>query len=478
MAKPPRSRSAALTGHLVLSTLHTNDAAGAVARILDMGAEPYLVASSLIGSVAQRLVRLNCPACKRQEEPDPDAIREVGLSAEERAHAAFMRGAKCEECGFTGYRGRAGVFELLTVDDEVRRMITQRASAIEIKRHALANQGMRTLIADGRDKVVRGLTPSTRCSVSASATAVVGSNREPRAKMGKMVGYRYIAVDSAGREVRGHVEAPDASEALSRVRELGHLPVEVQAVARKEAAGGRGAGAQGRSGRITRSEVTAFTRQLSDLTGAGLPIDRALSVLIEQSDNAALASMLVEVQREIRGGRSLSETLAAYPRHFSPMYTNMLRAGEMSGQLPEVATRLAEFLEREQERRSQIVSAMVYPLLLLGVAVLSVVFLLAFVVPRLSGVFDDLGADMPLPTVVLLATTGLIGRYWWILLGGLAGAWVFGKGFAATEAGRRQIDALALRLPVVGRITTRVVISRFARALGTLLGGGAHPRRA
>jgi type II secretion system protein F len=290
--------------------------------------------------------------------------------------------------------------------------------------------------------------------------------------MGKMVGYRYIAVDSAGREVRGHVEAPDASEALSRVRELGHLPVEVQAVARKEAAGGRGAGAQGRSGRITRSEVTAFTRQLSDLTGAGLPIDRALSVLIEQSDNAALASMLVEVQREIRGGRSLSETLAAYPRHFSPMYTNMLRAGEMSGQLPEVATRLAEFLEREQERRSQIVSAMVYPLLLLGVAVLSVVFLLAFVVPRLSGVFDDLGADMPLPTVVLLATTGLIGRYWWILLGGLAGAWVFGKGFAATEAGRRQIDALALRLPVVGRITTRVVISRFARALGTLLGGG------
>lgn len=149
---------AALTGHLVLSTLHTNDAAGAVARILDMGAEPYLVASSLIGSVAQRLVRLNCPACKRQEEPDPDAIREVGLSAEERAHAAFMRGAKCEECGFTGYRGRAGVFELLTVDDEVRRMITQRASAIEIKRHALANQGMRTLIADGRDKVVRGLT--------------------------------------------------------------------------------------------------------------------------------------------------------------------------------------------------------------------------------------------------------------------------------------------------------------------------------
>ncbi len=296
--------------------------------------------------------------------------------------------------------------------------------------------------------------------------------REPRAKIGKMVGYRYIAVDHAGREVRGQIEARDASEALSRVRELGHLPVEVQAVARKGAAGSRSAGAPAKPGRISRSEVTAFTRQLSDLTGAGLPIDRALSVLIEQSDNAALASVLGDVQREIRSGRSLSEALAAYPRYFSPMYTNMLRAGEVSGQLPEVATRLAEFLEREQERRSQIVSAMVYPSLLLGVAVLSVVFLLAFVVPRLSGVFEDLGADMPLPTVVLLATTGLIARYWWILLGGIAGVWVFGKGFAATEAGRRQIDALALRLPVAGRITSRVVISRFARALGTLLGGG------
>ena len=238
------SRSTRLTGHLVLSTLHTNAAAGAVARILDMGAEPYLVASSLIGSVAQRLVRLNCPACKRQEEPDPDAIREVGLSAEERAHAAFMRGAKCEECGFTGYRGRAGVFELLTVDDEVRRMITQRASAIEIKRHALANKGMRTLIADGRDKVVRGLTTIDEVLQSASATSCEwASNREPRAKMGKMVGYRYIAVDSAGREVRGHVEAGCLGGA-SRVRELAS-PGGVFRRSRARRRRWQGAGAQG-----------------------------------------------------------------------------------------------------------------------------------------------------------------------------------------------------------------------------------------
>ena len=149
---------AALTGHLVLSALHTNDAAGAISRLLDMGAEPYLVASSLIGTVAQRLVRMNCPACKQPTPPDPEALSEVGITPEEAAGGLFLRGRKCEECGFTGHRGRGGVFEILTVDDQIRQMIIARASATDIKRHALANQDMRTLISDGRDKILRGLT--------------------------------------------------------------------------------------------------------------------------------------------------------------------------------------------------------------------------------------------------------------------------------------------------------------------------------
>jgi type II secretion system protein E len=149
---------AALTGHLVFSTLHTNDAAGAVTRLLDMGAEPYLVASSLIGSVAQRLVRLNCPDCRQPDTPSADALREVGITPQEAAAGTILRGQKCDKCGFTGYRGRAGVFELLTVDDEVRRMIVGRTSATDIKRYALAHQEMKTLIADGREKVLNGVT--------------------------------------------------------------------------------------------------------------------------------------------------------------------------------------------------------------------------------------------------------------------------------------------------------------------------------
>ena len=284
-----------------------------------------------------------------------------------------------------------------------------------------------------------------------------------------MPDFRYIAIDGAGKETHGVVPAADEAEALAHVRDLGHLPVRVEPAGHAAAAPAAQAAPRGR---ISAGDITTFTRQISDLVGAALPIDRALTVVIEQSENAGLAHLLIGVQAEIRGGRALSEALAMHSRQFSPMYTNMLCAGEASGQLSEVATRLAYFLEKEQTRRSQLVSAMVYPTLLLGVAVTAVAFLLTFVVPRLSGVFEDLGAELPLPTVMLLAITGIVGRYWWAMLAVAAAGWLGAKGFAATEAGRRQIDGVLLRLPVIGRITSRVVIGRFSRALGTLLGGG------
>ncbi len=148
--------NAALTGHLVFSTLHTNDAPGAITRLLDMGAEAYLVASSLIGSVAQRLVRRICPRCKEPVEVKPELLHAIGLTPEE-ARGKTFKGRGCEECDRTGYRGRMGVFELLRIDDEIRRMIVERTSSTVIKQYAVS-KGMKTLLADGRDKVLQGLT--------------------------------------------------------------------------------------------------------------------------------------------------------------------------------------------------------------------------------------------------------------------------------------------------------------------------------
>jgi type II secretion system protein E len=150
---------AALTGHLVFSTLHTNDAPSAITRLLDMGVEPYLAASSIVGVLAQRLVRVNCKSCSKPHQESDDALLALGLRPEEyRIEYPFMKGEGCDKCGGTGFRGRRGVFELLAVDDEVRRMTVEREPASHIRAHALKNQGMRTLLGDGRLAVLEGAT--------------------------------------------------------------------------------------------------------------------------------------------------------------------------------------------------------------------------------------------------------------------------------------------------------------------------------
>lgn len=149
---------AALTGHLVFSTLHTNDAAGAISRLLDMGAEPYLVASSLIGSIAQRLVRVICPRCKTPITESPVEMNQVGISPEMLNGGSVYTGAGCHECRGVGFRGRSGLFEMLTVDDTVRQMIVNRAPSSDIRHHAQRVQGMRTLLQDGRRRVLAGDT--------------------------------------------------------------------------------------------------------------------------------------------------------------------------------------------------------------------------------------------------------------------------------------------------------------------------------
>lgn len=149
---------AALTGHLVFSTLHTNDAPGAVTRLLDMGVEPYLAASSLIGVVAQRLVRRNCPNCSAPFDFGEDALKSIGVNPADPAAAKTMKGMGCDKCGGSGFKGRQGVFELLMVDEAVRHMTVERASASVIRDHAIKNQQMRTLLGDGRIAVLQGRT--------------------------------------------------------------------------------------------------------------------------------------------------------------------------------------------------------------------------------------------------------------------------------------------------------------------------------
>ncbi|MCC7434958.1 MAG: Flp pilus assembly complex ATPase component TadA [Methanoregulaceae archaeon] len=149
---------AALTGHLVFSTLHTNDSAGAITRLLDMGVEPFLAASSIVGVVAQRLLRRNCPFCSQPAEYDADALRAVGITPEEAATANFREGKGCDKCGGSGYKGRQGIYELLVIDDHIRHMTVERESAGAIKQYGIESCHLRTLIGDGKLNVLNGKT--------------------------------------------------------------------------------------------------------------------------------------------------------------------------------------------------------------------------------------------------------------------------------------------------------------------------------
>ena len=149
---------AALTGHLVFSTLHTNDAAGAVSRLLDMGAEPFLVASSLIGTIAQRLVRMNCTRCRQPYEEKPEVLEEIHIDPAMLKREPLMRGVGCPECRGTGFKGRSGIYEMIAVDESIRRMITAREPATHIKQYAQKEQGMVSMLMDGREKVLQGAT--------------------------------------------------------------------------------------------------------------------------------------------------------------------------------------------------------------------------------------------------------------------------------------------------------------------------------
>jgi type II secretory ATPase GspE/PulE/Tfp pilus assembly ATPase PilB-like protein len=149
---------AALTGHLVFSTLHTNDSAGAVTRLLDMGVEPYLVASSLVGVVAQRLVRKSCPACSEPVKVSADVLKPLGITEEDLKHHQILRGQGCDKCQGSGYKGRQGLYELFFVDETIRRMTVDRRSANDMKQHAIDNQDMRTLLVNGRLLALTGKT--------------------------------------------------------------------------------------------------------------------------------------------------------------------------------------------------------------------------------------------------------------------------------------------------------------------------------
>lgn len=282
-----------------------------------------------------------------------------------------------------------------------------------------------------------------------------------------MTSFSYVALEPSGKKKTGVIDAADRDAAIAAVLADGKYVVEIK----EQKAAAPAPTSIGRR-KITRSDLALFTRRMADLAAAGLPLDRVLQVVAEQSESPQLAEISLQALEDVRGGLPVSQALAKFPKQFPPVYTETLKAGEASGQFPEVASRLADFQEKEVTRRSQITAALVYPGVLAFMALFVIVFMLTFVVPRLSGVFDDLGSDLPVTTQVLLASTSFLTKNYIAILIGIGAAVLLYRGWVATEAGSLARDRFLLRIPVVGKLLTKAVISRYARVLGTLLFGG------
>ena len=224
--------------------------------------------------------------------------------------------------------------------------------------------------------------------------------------------------------------------------------------------------------RIGSRDIAGFTRQLSDLVDSGLPLVRALTVLTKQSQNEKLSAVVSSLRDDVQGGNSLAEAMGKHPKLFSRLFVNMVKAGEASGALEEVLDRLASFAEKDQELRGRIRTALAYPCLMAFVGLGTCFFLLTVVIPKFVVLFEDIGKTLPLLTRILVSMSDFLGTFWWMIATVIILAIVILRRLFVSEGGKSALDGLKLRLPLLGRVISQIILARFARVLGTLLSNG------
>jgi len=280
--------------------------------------------------------------------------------------------------------------------------------------------------------------------------------------------FEYKAVSPGGEVLSGEMEAPSSELVIARIQESGNIPL----TAREVGAGFRlSALLRGRRG-LTQREIGDLTQQLATLLGAGLPLDRSLGILAELAANERVAELVDKVRNHVREGGSLSEGLEARHGVFSRFYINMVRAGEIGGSLDQTLARMAEYLERAKELKDSVVSAMIYPALLVVMAIASLMLLMIYVIPQFTPMFEDFGGDLPLLTQIVVAVGDGLKGYWWALLGGCVGVTLWFRAQMRQPHSRFKWDGRFLALKWIGDLIAKIETARLSRTTGTLLING------
>jgi general secretion pathway protein F len=286
--------------------------------------------------------------------------------------------------------------------------------------------------------------------------------------------YDYTALDIKGKSISGIIDADSAAAARQKIRAVGNFPVNVREVkdTSVEKSDRESFSLSNFFSRIRPAEVTILTRQLATLIGAGFPLVSALETFLTQVTGPNMKKTIAKIKGDIVEGSSFADALGKFPNVFSPVYINMVRAGETSGTLEIVLERLADITEKQQALENRVITAMIYPILIMIIGALILVFLFIYVIPNITSIFEDMKQELPLPTHILIGVSAVLKSYWWVLVLFMTAGLASLQRLRKTTRGRSWIDKMALQLPMTGNISRKLAAARFARTLGSLLENG------
>ncbi len=276
--------------------------------------------------------------------------------------------------------------------------------------------------------------------------------------------YKWSGKSAKGAVVKGELTAASKEEVQAYLRKQRIIPANISQKSKPLFSFG---------GSVKDKDLVIFTRQFATMIGAGLPLVQALEILSQQTENKFFATVIGEIKNNVEGGSTFAEALKKYPRIFSDLYSNMVAAGEAGGILDTILIRLSTYIEKAQSLKRKVKGAMVYPAVVISVAILVIVIIMVFVVPTFSKMFTQLGGDLPAPTQLIINMSNFLGGVGGLIcLATIIGIIVFITQFKRTEPGKKIIDRIILRLPIVGILLRKVAVAKFTRTLGTLISSG------
>ncbi len=271
----------------------------------------------------------------------------------------------------------------------------------------------------------------------------------------------------SGQTINGEMEAPNREAVVAQLRRQQVLATSIKSKAKDIEIKIPGFG-----GKVGEKDLAIVTRQLATMIDAGLPLVQCLNILAQQQENKIFKKTLNDIRADVEAGSTFSAALKKHPKVFNTLYTNLVEAGEAGGILDTILNRLAVYIEKATTLKKRVKSAMFYPMTIVSVALVVVVFLLIYVIPTFEGLFANFGATLPLPTVIVLELSNFVRAYLLYMIGGGVGLIMGIRAYYKTAGGRRRIDGLMLQLPIVGPLIRKVAVAKFTRTLGTLVSSG------